>query len=669
MKNNNKGLALGALVAALVVLASSTEILGFPSGAGDGDRLPSACASCHGSTGTGTVDIAASEYDVAPGEVLTVTVTVTEQALTGEGIAGVFLLKGAAGTQESVTADGWTIVRDPSGSMHNYAERSGLSTGVPAAFVWTLSAPSAEGTYTINAVAVHGGDGAETEASAPVAITVNAPQEEAVDPPVISEVAFPPVAEVGSVQTISVRIIDSFDGVRSACICYRTPGGECFKEGSMARTDGTEYDGNWSMGMNVGPSPGAFEFNVTASDTKMAVRSPTNRSFVISVVAPGMPEIRPPALPEKAETDSTLSINARMTDSDSGVKLAVLRYRMPGAADFTTKEMRLVDGTDKDGQWSLDIGTGPSSGAMEVYLAATDGESDVRSPAIGTYTVLVFKPKGPELEVTAPTHVAFGTDPEVQTRASDPLGVVGVQVHFKLAGEASYRVAEMNRRSGDAQNGDWAASIPAGSATGVYSFFVVARNPRSESQSEARTIKVLPDLSVSNVAVSKKDAIVKEETVISALIENRGDRAVTGLSVQFLDLSYAVGDQRPIFLATGVTVPANGNVTVSARWVPQVDGKRAIAVVVDPDRKVEEANEDNNERTDTVPVGLEVGMGVRFPIPSLGDVWVQLTVALGAAAVVGGKIYSGWRKKERQRADGARVKGHGSRGTPGGKQA
>jgi hypothetical protein len=164
--------------------------------------------------------------------------------------------------------------------------------------------------------------------------------------------------------------------------------------------------------------------------------------------------------------------------------------------------------------------------------------------------------------------------------------------------------------------------------------------------------------------MSKKGILIKQEVVISAVIENRGDRAVTGLTVQFLDRSYSVGYIQTIRRESNVTVAAGGKVTVRALWVPQVEGKRVIAVVVDPDNRAEEGNEENNELTTTVPVGLEPGMGVKFPIPSLGEVWVQLTVILGAAAMVGGSIFYGRMNREGQKEPVARANGSRRRRRP-----
>jgi len=664
MKNKKASVVLGVLAATVVLLASASDILGFSNGTGDGDKLPSGCTGCHSSPGSGAVAVTASKENVKAGDGLNVNVTVTEQALTGNGEAGVFLMKGPAGTDESITADGWTIVSDPNGNKHNYIERGNLANGVIAIFAWALAAPAATGTFTLHAVVMHGGEGAVAESSAPLSITVT-PAGQASAPPAIREPALPVSAGIGSALNISTRITDDKEGVASASVHYRAPGGVDFTQSSMARTDGTSLDGNWSLRVNVGAAPGAFELYLTATDGTRTTRDPATGTYVISVEAPGAPEIQAPSLPGMTEPGSTLNITCGMIDSDPGVRLAVVRHRLPGDAGFTTTEMRLVNGTDRDGRWSAQIGTGQNPGVLELYLAATDGEQEARSPATGAYNIPIVKPEGPALEVSAPAAVTIGSQPEVRANASDPLGVVGVRVLFKRNDEATYRVADMTLRSGNATSGEWGAVLPASSAAGKYLFIVVARSPRSDSQSAERTIKLLPDLFVSGMTLSKKGIIVKQEVVISAVIENRGDRPVTGLSVHFLDQSYAVGDVQSIRHVSDVAIPAGGRATVKALWVPQVEGDREIAVVVDPDNRVEEGNEENNVLSTTVPVGLEPGMGIPMPIPSLGEVWVQLAVVAGIAVVAGGIILYGRKDKKRPGASGPGAeRGQGQTGRP-----
>jgi hypothetical protein len=645
---------IAGTLAVLAVLASfAPGILGFPGGVGDGNKDPSTCASCHGTAGSGTVTVTAPSGEIHPGDAVDVTVTVTEQSLTGEGIAGVFLLKGNPGSQEPITVDGWTIVTDPNGNTNNYAEKAGISTGVATKFTWSLKAPAATGDYVIHADVEHGGAGPVMETSAPLTITVTPAGAGGSAPPVISQPELPASIQVGSTLNISTHITDDKEGVQSAAVFVRAPGATGFTQTPLALASGTAMDGTWSSVIDAGPAPGALELYITASDGTQESRFPADGSLTVTVSAPGLPAIEPPVLPAAVETGSMLNISARMTDSDNGVALAVLRYRLPGASDFATASLTLSQGTANDGTWTASINAGPAAGTLELWLEATDGTNDARSPASGTFAVAVTSPPGPAVEAFPPDSVTYGTVPEVRARITDISGASGVRVHYRHGSETADRTADMARVSGDERDGQWSALLPAANATGNWSFFVSARNARSEGRSAEVSFKVLPDLYVSGLKVSTKQLLVKKKVVLSAVIGNRGDRAVTGLSVNFLDQSYSVGDFRHLRVFTNLTVPANGLLELRASWTPMVDGKRTLAVVLNPDGKVEEGNLTNDRMTATVAVSLESGMGIRFPIPKPADLQVQLIVICLGAAILGTRIFL-WQRAANRKAESDR---------------
>jgi hypothetical protein len=123
--------------------------------------------------------------------------------------------------------------------------------------------------------------------------------------------------------------------------------------------------------------------------------------------------------------------------------------------------------------------------------------------------------------------------------------------------------------------------------------------------------------------------------------------------VHFLDQSYNIGDVRYIRVFTNLTVPANGQIELRAGWTPMVDGKRELAVVLNPDGRVEEGNLTNDRLTASVPVVLESGMGFRFPVPKLADLQVQIAVIVIGGAVLGGRIFL-WQYNAEKKAEAAR---------------
>jgi len=265
------------LAASAVIFCSAAGILGFPGGAGDGDKVPSGCAGCHSTAGSGTVTITASNDSVKTGEGINITVIVTQEELTDTGMVGVFLLKGPVGTKESVTSDGWTIIGDPNGNTRNYVERTGLSEGVPATFRWALAAPSTAGNYTVYADVRHGGEDAVFETSAAVTVMVIAAGGGESAAPLLAEPALPSRALTGSVLNISVKITDDREGVQSAIVHFRAPGGTAFTQVNMTLVNGTSMDGLWTASISVGQVPGTLELFIIAT----AKRSPVNRQTAL----------------------------------------------------------------------------------------------------------------------------------------------------------------------------------------------------------------------------------------------------------------------------------------------------------------------------------------------------------------------------------------------------
>ena len=107
------------------------------------------------------------------------------------------------------------------------------------------------------------------------------------------------------------------------------------------------------------------------------------------------------------------------------------------------------------------------------------------------------------------------------------------------------------------------------------------------------------DFTVSNITVSPKKEIREGENVsITATIsENRGNRS------GFVNVSFFVDSEFGTPIATNVTfVEANGTAAVTATWngfpdINHLTTEHYITAVVDPDEKILELNETNNELT------------------------------------------------------------------------
>jgi len=126
-----------------------------------------------------------------------------------------------------------------------------------------------------------------------------------------------------------------------------------------------------------------------------------------------------------------------------------------------------------------------------------------------------------------------------------------------------------------------------------------------EQKQIAINVSLPPDLKIVSPDISFSDFNPSEGEVItiSATIHNVGDGNADGLYVRFFDSATLIGED---YISS---IPYNSHEVASIEW--QANGERfhLVKVVVDPDNKVSETDEENNEATRSVLVGRLVGYG------------------------------------------------------------
>jgi hypothetical protein len=144
-------------------------------GFGDGDIDTIDGASCAGGFGCHTtydntqVPISISFNPAGPynpGQTgIQITVTINMDAAAAGSIAGVTVRVGPTGgnARLGIENDGWIITNDPNSGTNNYIEQSGLVGAGATNLVWTVTAPSAGGTYYIEATVFYDNDGSGRE--------------------------------------------------------------------------------------------------------------------------------------------------------------------------------------------------------------------------------------------------------------------------------------------------------------------------------------------------------------------------------------------------------------------------------------------------------------------------------------------------------------------------
>ncbi len=219
-----------------------------PGGVGDRNLQANDC-SFHSAQSSASISMSASNTNPAPGEQITVSVSVTGGSSGNQmGVALLSKTSGSSGTRPQ--DNNWTIVSDPSGSKFNYVEKSYSGSLTDT---WTLKAPSSPGTYTLYAKIFHGNKAYVKLFSTGLTISVSQPLPKA---PIVTITS--PVNGATLSGTISVAATVTPDTGQTITAA------ELRIDGALIGTD-TTAPYAWTIAtMNYGNGP--HTINVTATD-------------------------------------------------------------------------------------------------------------------------------------------------------------------------------------------------------------------------------------------------------------------------------------------------------------------------------------------------------------------------------------------------------------------
>lgn len=122
-------------------------------------------------------------------------------------------------------------------------------------------------------------------------------------------------------------------------------------------------------------------------------------------------------------------------------------------------------------------------------------------------------------------------------------------------------------------------------------------------------------LSSSDIAFDPSAPTTADTITIKATIHNVGDAWAVGVVVRFSANGVTIGDKTISRIKYGRTQ------TASIGWIPGAAGTYTVTVVVDPDNKISELDENNN--TASAPVTVSEA-GLPTPPPSPEDKWAVI---------------------------------------------
>jgi hypothetical protein len=154
-----------SFIAVFAVIATMMTVTAFPETGVPNSNQGADCGfrpGCHQPDNSLTMAMEASSLSLNPGQSVSVWVNVTRNGASGDGgneevspLAVLLLAASSSGNGTNLSAAGWTIVSDPSGTTFNENQQN---AGVgPTPYHWVLKAPPTAGNYKLVAQGFHDG--------------------------------------------------------------------------------------------------------------------------------------------------------------------------------------------------------------------------------------------------------------------------------------------------------------------------------------------------------------------------------------------------------------------------------------------------------------------------------------------------------------------------------
>ncbi len=137
-------IVLAALSLLMIMLVS--PVYGWAGGGGNNNYQYGDC-SCHNVESSASIDMTASSNELAPGDEVTVTVTVSGGVEANNPLGVMLLSKLGSNVGTTPDENGWKIISDTYGGTNNYNEVPSYQGS--ANFKWTLQAPQEAGSYSL----------------------------------------------------------------------------------------------------------------------------------------------------------------------------------------------------------------------------------------------------------------------------------------------------------------------------------------------------------------------------------------------------------------------------------------------------------------------------------------------------------------------------------------
>lgn len=365
-------LALAAIVLIAMLLFVAMPAWSSTGGVGNQNLQASDC-SAHSSTSPATIAMSASSTTVAPGDQITVSVTVTGGSSLKMGAALLSKTVGSTGTTPK--ENGWTIVSDPVGTTYNYVEKDYTGS---ITFTWTMKTPATAGSFKLYAKIFHGNAAYVKTDSIGLTFTVSAPT---VNAPVVTITAPTAAATLSGTASVSATVTaDASTTVSKADLLVD----------NVLVSSVTTAPYTWSLN-TISYANGAHTLTVNGYDA--GGRMGTSQVSVTISNAFAAPTVVITAPAANATVTGTLTVTATATP-DTGRTISKVQLTVEGALVGT------VTAAPYTWSWNSNL---VANAAHTLVATATD---DLGQTGTAQVSVTVSNaPTPPILTITAPANL------------------------------------------------------------------------------------------------------------------------------------------------------------------------------------------------------------------------------------------------------------------------
>ena len=301
-----------------------------------------------------------------------------------------------------------------------------------------------------------------------------------------------------------------------------------------------------------------------------------------------------PSTPQEPPRPATITINpasAALTYISQSTAFTATVRDQYGAAMATSVTWSSSD----EGVFTVDgnglvTSTGNGSGTLTAAASGLTATADI---SVQQRAAAIRVVSGNDQEALRGTQLPEPVVVRLEDRGGH--GVAGVEIGF-APGAESGSVSVESVTSDDSGEGstEWTLGNKFGSQELVIS---VPGGIQNRARARATSDTPLPDLSVENLTLSRDDPTSLETLDITATLANKGDAASPDTFMVHLTLDGIAQDSVKV-----AKLEPEGTTTLEFTAGPFDAGNRRLAVVIDPERGIDEWERENNTRTENLTV-------------------------------------------------------------------